>query len=234
MTTRTQGLVMAALAVVLIRLSLTGEYLRFVTTWMRWPLFAAGLILLVLAIRPALGLHPTDEVACHDGEDAGHAGSRSAWLLLLPTLLVFAVTPPPLGAFLAERRGAGSIELQKPVVVALPEGDEPVPLGVGEFSWGAAQKDDPMGLAGRRVVLSGFVSSDKGGGWFVTRLEIGCCAADASVMRVRVTGADAPPRDQWVEVTGTWQEGTGGDDGEPPVIVAEQLKDIAPPEEVYG
>ncbi len=94
MTARTQGLVAALLGAVLLRLALTGEYLRFVLPWMKWPLLATGLALLVMGARPLLG--------------RGIAGvvPSSAWLLLVPPLVVFAITPQPLGAYLAERRPA--------------------------------------------------------------------------------------------------------------------------------
>ena len=55
MNDRTQGLVLAVLSVILIRIAVTGEYLQYVTPWMRWPLLTAGLILLAIGIGPALG-----------------------------------------------------------------------------------------------------------------------------------------------------------------------------------
>lgn len=223
MNTRTQGLVVAVLAVVLIRVAWTGEYLRFVAPWMQWPLVVTGVIMLAMAARPALS------------PDRSHAesGPRSAWLLLLPTLMVFTVPPPALGAFLAERR-ADETNVPAPVVVELPESDEPVPLTVGEFLWGASEKGDPMGLEGRTVTLTGFVSVDNKGNWYVTRFEIGCCAADAQVYRVRVAGVDAPPRDQWVEVTGSWAAGTGRSAGDPATIEPDRIVEIEEPDEVYG
>lgn len=224
MTSRTEGLALAVLAAVLIRLSVTGEYLRFVTPWMRWPLLVTGILLLAMAVRPALGWIPVNEA---------DRAPRSAWLLLLPTLLVFAVTPPPLGAFLAERRSDEAAN-RRYDLAPLPESAGPIPLSPGEFEWGAAQADDPMGIAGKRVRMSGFVSSGKDGDWFVTMLEISCCAADALVARVRVSGHDAPPRDQWVEVTGTWLEGTGQEAGVPATLLAERVVEIAAPRQVYG
>lgn len=225
MTQRTQGLVLAVLAVVLIRLAVTGEYLRFVTPWMRWPMLGAGLVLLAIALRPALGRTPA----------TGDQGApRSAWLLLLPTLLVFAVAPPPLGAFLAERRSDQPAVLRDPIVAPLPESPGPVHLSPGEFAWGVSQTDDPMGIAGRRLTMSGFVSNGNDGEWFLTRLEISCCAADARVTRVRISGPQSPPRDQWVEVTGTWLEGTGRETGVPAALVAEHIVEIDSPSEVYG
>jgi uncharacterized repeat protein (TIGR03943 family) len=221
---RTQGLVLAVVAAVLIRLSVTGEYLRFVTPWMRWPLLAAGLILLAMAVRPAMGWIPATSHA---------TAPRTAWLLFLPVLVVFVVSPPPLGAFLAERRATQAPSLADPIAAPLPETSGPALLSVGEFVWGVSQKDDPIGISARRVTMTGFVSGT-GDNWYVTQLQIACCAADATVARVKVTGHDSPPRDQWVEVTGTWLEGSGLDGDVPATVVAEQVVEIDAPREMYG
>jgi uncharacterized repeat protein (TIGR03943 family) len=231
-TSRTQGIALALMGVVLIRLSVTGEYLRFVTPWMRWPLLGAGLVLVVLAARPLFGAHPGP---ARDSTDTSHETvPRSAWLLLVPTLVVFAVAPPPLGAYLAERRADQAVTLREPDVVRAPAGDGPLPLAVGEFQWGASQPDDPIGLAGREVELSGFVSRDDKG-WYVTDLEVFCCAADAMVMRARVqTDGVAPARDEWVKVVGTWVEGTGSGLGDPPVLAARTVRPIDQPRNPYA
>lgn len=174
----TQGLVAAALAAVLIRISLTGEYLRFVQPWMRWPLLATGLALLLMALRPASGYAPKESWV-----------PATSWLLLLPTLIVFSVVPPPLGAYIAERRPAQTPVLDKaPDRLPVATNGNPVNLGVDEFTWGAAEPGDPMGLKGQAVRLEGFVSTDEEGGWYLTALVIFCCAADVVVERVKITG----------------------------------------------
>lgn len=213
----------ALLAAVLIRLTWTGEYLRFVLPWMRWPLLATGLILLLLAIRPVLG------------RDGGESVPRTTWLLLAPTLIVFAVAPPPLGAFLAERREAQlPPRFAAPSAIPAATASGPLDLGLDEFTWGAAQASDPMGLAGRVVQMDGFVSADPDGGWYLTRLEIYCCAADAVVERVKVIGQPAPPRNQWVRTTGSWVTGTGADLKTAAQIRATDVTRIPTPEDTYG
>jgi uncharacterized repeat protein (TIGR03943 family) len=223
-TPRTQGVVVALLAAVLVRLAWSGEYLRFVRPWMRWPLLGTGLVLLLLALRPALGRG-----------GPGEPVPRPTWLLLVPTVIVFAVAPPPLGAYLAERRDA-QLPPGYSAPRALPAVSDgaPLDLGLDEFAWGAAQDTDVMGLTGRSVRIDGFVSSAPDGGWYLTRLEIYCCAADAVVERVEVDGATAPPRDSWVRVTGTWQPDTGGDDGSIARLTAAGVVRIPTPENPYG
>ena len=223
MTTRTQGLLLAALAVVLIRISLTGEYLHFVTAWMRWPLLATGAILLGMAVRPALLWHTMTP----------STAPRSAWLLFLPAVMVFVVAPPPLGAYLAERRADQPATLTAPEILEAPTDGTPLPVTPGELAWSASQTGDPMGLTDQQVSVIGFVST-AGEDWFLTQLEISCCAADAMVVRLRVEGHPAPPRDQWVQVTGDWVEGTGRRPGEPAVITASDVVVIPMPQQVYG
>ena len=74
--------------------------------------------------------------------------------------------------------------------------------------WRAGVEDGST-IKDRDVRLTGFVSTDENGNWYVTRIAIACCAADASASRVRVEDYDdAPARDSWVAVTGRWVEGT--------------------------
>ena len=224
MKTATQGLVAAALAAVLIRISWTGEYLRFVQPWMRWPLLAAGLALFAMAARPALGYAA-----------GGGRVPRSAWLMLLPTMVVFAVAPPPLGAFVAERRPAQNpATLPPPRVLTANTDGRPLDLGVEEFTWGAAQTDDVMGLRNQVVRMDGFVSTDKTGNWYVSTLVIFCCAADAVVERVKVVGQPAEPRNEWVRVTGTWIEGTGTGSSNPAALQTSEVVRIPTPKDPYS
>lgn len=224
MTSTTQGLVAGALGAVLIRIAWTGEYLHFVLPWMRWPLVATGLVLLLMALRPALGM-----------VGSGDRVPLTSWLLLLPTLIVFSVAPPPLGAFIAERRATQAPEaLPAPARIPASTDGGPVDLVLAEFAWNAAQPDDPMGLRGRPVRMDGFVSADEDGGWYVTQLVIFCCAADVAVERVEIVGQPAPPRDQWVTVTGTWVEGTGGSSSEVARLAAAEVVHIPAPEAPYS
>lgn len=81
MTSSTQGLVAAVLAAVILRISLTGEYLNFVQPWMRWPLLLTSVALLLMALRPALGFGPQ-----------GGPVPRTSWLLLLPALSSYSLS----------------------------------------------------------------------------------------------------------------------------------------------
>lgn len=227
MTRQTQGLLLAFLGTVLLRLALSDGYLRYVTEWMKWPILASGAVMLLLAIGPIF-LDPStrDE---HDGH--GHGGvPRATWLLLLPGLVTFVISPPALGSYLAERRANQSAAAEPAVVAPLAETGTSE-LTLQEFVWRA--QSGGQSLDGRSVTLTGFVSRQDDE-WFVTRMTIGCCAADALAFRVQVDSEEtAPERDQWVEVTGSYVEGSGADATDDPVIAADEVVEIAPPRQTY-
>ncbi len=224
MTRQTQGLLLAFLGAVLLRMSLSDAYLRYVTEWMKWPILVSGVIMLLLAMGPVF----LDPVDTRRG-DHGHGVPKSAWLLLLPGLVTFVISPPELGSFLAERRANQAAAVEPAVVADLDETGSNK-LMLQEFVWRA--QDGGESLLDRRVTLTGFVSVE-GGDWFVTRLSIGCCAADALAFRVRVEGADQPERDQWVRVTGTYVEGTGTRLEDAPALAADEVVEIAKPRQTY-
>lgn len=221
-----QALVLTAIGGIALRVSWTDEYARYVNEWMRWPLFASGLLLVGLAATAALGPAP---------EEPDHPTTRFAWLLLVPVLVAFVVQPPALGSYVAER-SANDLDASAytdAAVAPLPPG-EVVDVTIAGFVARAAT-DDGSTLVDREVRLTGFVTADDAGSWYVTRLSISCCAADAAAFRVRVDGADAPPEEHWVEVTGTWVEGTGVDTArdDTPAVTAADIVTIEPPDRPY-
>ena len=241
MTKPTQGLLLAFLGAVLLRLSLIDDgYTHYVTTWMKWPLAICGVILLLLALGPLLGDRNHEDEASGGGaemggghtDDHGHSHGtvpKVAWLLLLPGLVTFVISPPPLGAYLAERR-ANDVA-SAPAVTTELTGEKNVPVRVEEFVWRA--QADPDSLKGRSVRMTGFVSYDNDGHWYITRMSISCCAADAVAFRVRVDEAETPERDSWVAVTGVWVEGSGATPRDPAAVLAEDVSPTDPPKNTY-
>ncbi len=240
LTRPTQGLLMAFLGAVLVRLALSDAYLRYVTPWMKWPLLVSGVVLVLLAVGLVLAPHdPGDDHGDGDGHGDGGDGHGHGpvpvvtWLLVLPGLVTFVISPPQLGSYLAERRSDETPVVATPASFSDLSGspDEVVPVEVTEFIWRA--QEGGQTLEDRPVELSGFVSYDQDGGWYVTRMAIGCCAADATSYRVEVEGADRPERDQWVDVTGTYRSGTGGAGTGAPVISATAVEETAAPTQTY-
>ncbi|WP_416985610.1 TIGR03943 family putative permease subunit [Streptomyces sp. T028] len=166
----------------------------------------------------------------------GHShGPRTAWLLTLPALALLLFPPPALGSYSAGREAAQRAAQGVGTFPALPEGD-PLTLTVAEFG-SRAIYDSGRSLKGRTVRLTGFVTRGDDGAWYVTRLVVSCCAADATTGKVEIRGADddAPPTDTWVTVTGTWRpKGTLGSDAAwPPVLDAAEVTRVKQPADPY-
>lgn len=221
MNAGTQGLLVGLTGAICLRLALTGEYLRYVNSWMRWPLLLSAFILLALGLRL---------VWARTARGPAH-GPPSTWLMALPILTVFVISPPPLGAYAAQRSaiGVATDRDYRPLAE-----DTVVAMTVSEFQE-RAQWDDT--LEGFHVALTGFVTYDASGNWYVTSIAIACCAADAVAYRARVQGADleAPPENSWVRVTGRWRKppGTRIPRQATPVLDAVEAVAVTAPESPY-
>lgn len=235
MSRAVQAILLLSAAALLVRLVVTGEYLFYVKPGMLPALVASAAVLAVLAAfagrdawAEAERGHARDDHAGH-----GHGEPRAALLLALPLLVVLLIAPAPLGAFSAAR-GAAPPPAPAPVDGFAPLGPgDPVEVKVVEFVQRATEGGGAT-LAARRVRMTGFSTPNPEGGWWLTRMVVGCCAADAYPARIAMRGADAPPADQWVAVTGTWVEGTGSADGSLiPGLVVDGLEPIEQPANPY-
>jgi uncharacterized repeat protein (TIGR03943 family) len=158
------------------------------------------------------------------GHGHGHLGPRAAWALLLPVAAILLVPATPLGSFTANRIDAFAPAVATDALYPELAGD-PADLSIGDFV-ARAVWDDGRTLAGQRVRLVGFVSPDGQQDWYLTRLGLACCAADAYALKVRPLGAPDFPADTWVQVTGTWEPGGGTQ--EPGAIPQIQVETIVP------
>lgn len=141
------------------------------------------------------------------GDGHGHDAPRVAWLLVAPAAVLALVAPPALGAFtVARQTQPAEMATGEPVPELGPDdpGQTHRTIPLVQYRYRALQ-EDTTALAGRQLRLTGFVTPREGGGWYVARIAISCCAADAVGITVVVDGEQgelAP--DQWVEVIGTW------------------------------
>jgi uncharacterized repeat protein (TIGR03943 family) len=233
----------------LVRLSLTGAYERYVRAGMGAWLLVAGVLLaalgLVGVVRAILGrgagtaagaAHAAPDGAAHAASDgAGHAGGhqhrdRVGWLLLAPVLALLLVTPPALGSFGVDRSTVVTVSSGGRTFRALPPG-APVPMTLLEFDQRAADHDGAS-FGTTPVRLTGFVArTADGAGFRIARYQIACCAADAVAAVVRVVGAAGTPpaRDDWVTVTGTFHGSPGG----VPEVLASGLTAVPAPVDPY-
>lgn len=227
-----------------LRITLFGDlYLRYVQAALRPYLIASGAALILLGVTTAVlrsrtHTHPEEDENGPEAEAHGHhhgpAGPRIAWLLTLPALALLLFPPPALGSYSAEREAAQRAAQGVGTFPALPAGD-PVELTLAAFS-SRAIYDSGRSLTGRTVRMTGFVTHGTDDGtWYLTRLMVTCCAADATTSKVEIRGEDAPPTDTWVTVTGIWHPKgkPGSDTAWPPVLDAGSLKTVRQPSDPY-
>ena len=218
------SLVTALVGAVIFKLSVTGDYDNYVKANMRIPLILSALVLLGLGIP---GVYRAVK-------GKGHTPGVS-YVLLAPVVALLVVAPGPLSAFSADRvaaapapqaAGNGKIVLPK-----LPAGAV-VPLNLTEYQDRA--RYEGRSLEGRKVELLGFVMKDDKG-WYVARLRLNCCAADASGTKVRVEGSTAAPAtESWVKVVGTWKDPGGAYPRQGvSVVTAESVTTVPTPDVPY-
>jgi uncharacterized repeat protein (TIGR03943 family) len=218
----TQGIVMLLLGGAVARIVWQGGHLNYVKPSLTIPLLLAAAVLAAVGVAEIWHSRPRAEVAAgsqagpgasHEGDpdpgepahDHSH-GPRVAWLLLIPLFALYLIPPAALGADAAERSGTLVPQATEAFYPPLDAGD-PAELSLIEYS-NRAVFDQGATLDGREVALTGFVTQRPEEGWYVTRMAIACCAADALAVKVVVTGDDPGvwPDDTWVTVVGRFVE----------------------------
>ncbi|MDU0289297.1 TIGR03943 family putative permease subunit [Saccharothrix longispora] len=243
MRRETQNILLVLLGGALLKLAFSGTYLRYVKESLQPWLVVTGAVMVVLAlvaivrdIRAGQRQEQEEEHGhepAHDGHE--HGSSRSPWMLLLPVLAVFLISPPALGADVVNRSDRNTVQEGRASSGFAPlPSDEVVPLTIGEFVTRTAW-DDSGSLDDRTVRLTGFVVR-KDGDVFVARLTISCCAADASPVKAKLVGRDfaALADDQWVEVTGRVVPGSATKETKwVPTFSVSQVVPVPQPEDTY-
>jgi uncharacterized repeat protein (TIGR03943 family) len=185
----------------------SGSYVNYVKPGYRPFLIAAGVVLTLLALT-ALITQWRGRGKAEQQHDHGHHhhGPRIAWLLAVPVFAIVLIAPPALGSFAAQRDSDAPPAPPPAAIAYRPLSATAVTeLRLGEFI-GRAYAPTGTTLKGQQVKLTGFVvsSGKKDRIWYVTRMQISCCAADALALKVAVEGVPAPRENSWVAVTGTW------------------------------
>lgn len=180
--------------------------------------------------------HDHDHADCQEEHDHN---SKVGWALFAPVVTFALILPPALGAAAVERqtntgrKAAEATNQQNQDLKPLPEGD-PVDLPMNVF-WRHVFTDDAKTLKGRTVKITGFAMPQEGKDtWFLARMSVSCCAADAFAYTVQIKDIPAPKKDQWVEVTGTLDPDIPSeDDYRPPALNATSVKKVPEPEVPY-
>jgi len=228
-----------------LRISLFSDlYLRYVQAALRPYLVISGSLLMLLGVVAAVrGMSHRDHEEEHEDHEEeeeahshSHGGPRIAWLLTLPALALLLFPPPALGSYSAGREQAQLAAQGVGTFPALPAA-KVLDISVAQYS-SRAIYDTGHSLKGRTVRMTGFVTHGSNGTWYVTRLVVTCCAADATTSKVEIRGTeatDAPQTDTWVTVTGTWlPKGKLGTDGAwPPLLDATTVTQVKQPADLY-
>ncbi|BBH67361.1 membrane protein [Actinoplanes sp. OR16] len=202
MNRQAQAVVLLLFGGAVLKASLTDLHLRYVKEGLRPFLLLTGAILVLTALFTLwYEYRPRRTAAAGDDHDHAHHEPRVGWLLLLPVIGLLLVAPPALGAFTADQSGTLPAAAESDYG-PLPEGD-PVPVGLLDYA-SRSIYDDGRSLGGRRVKLTGFLSTGPDGGPMLARIVVSCCAADGRPIKVGLSGGPVidVPAGQWVEVVG--------------------------------
>lgn len=233
-----QALVLLTMGVVIWRITWSDLFLNYVKEPMRPLLLVSAGLLVVLGLWSlAIALRQPAEAHSDSGHSHGHDHTRApkvAWLILLPVAAMFIITPPPLGSD-AAARDSGTQPLSQNSdggYEPLPETDGPITLNLDDYA-ARALFDGGQSMADREISLTGFVTENESGGWYLTRFVSSCCAADASAVKVEIQDAPSPPEEQWVTVTGVYTDNGSTDYQKPPAFAAQDVIAIEPPRDTY-
>jgi uncharacterized repeat protein (TIGR03943 family) len=219
-----------AVAGLAVRLVVTGNYRTYVKPTMAPFLILTAGFLFVLGAWSLVSQHRLHRAQQAPQGQSGHV-PQVAWLLVLPVLIVCFLAPSSLGAFTAKRSpDIPPGPVGKVYFAPLPKGD-PVRVPLSAYAERAAYGGESA-LEGRNFVFVAFVTNaeESGPWWYLTRLRIACCAADAVATKVLAVDAAPQPDNQWVTVTGTYLP-VGTD--RIPRLRVEKATPIAQPEDPY-
>lgn len=244
MRRETQNVLLLLLGGAVLKISLNGQYLRYVKPSLQPWLLACGAVAIVLAVVGILrDLNHRTQHRRPEAEHGHHHSSRGPWLLMLPVLAIFLIAPPALGSDKVARSGDRTIAQAsggQPDVdfVELPEGEAPS-LKIGDVVTRVVY-DEAESLQGRQIRIVGFVARGDDGATYLARLVMGCCAADAIPVKVRLEGGSAATEaaqyapDTWLEARGEALLGTATEaNGYTPTFRVTQLTPVEAPPDPY-
>lgn len=234
MKRETENLILLLVGVSLLMVTITGAYTRYVKASMLPWLGTSAAILIVLALL-AMARDIRARRASTATDDHNHGGV--VWLLVLPIALLVFIVPPALNA---QSVSPTSVQVSVSEVRPfedLPAGAAPtVPLPEVLMRIAAG----PAGaLDDRRITVAGFTMRN-GNNVDLAKIVIVCCAADAQIARLHLTGTAAAqaatfPENTWLRVEGTVPAGQKYSGAEwIPSIDITSMERIDPPANTYG
>lgn len=205
MSRETENALLLLVGVSTALITVSGAYTRYVKPGLLPYLAATAVLLIALALAAIVrdirhGRPQDDTDHTHDHRHS----PRVAWLLLIPIALLAFVVPPPIRPQAATVTEVSTDVLRRPFP-PLPDGRAPE-IALPDILIRVAQ-DSAGTLDNRTVTVSGFTMRD-GDRTDLARVVIVCCAADAQLARIRLSGPAATslagyPENTWIKVEGT-------------------------------
>src|SRR5262249_13475428 len=196
-------------------------------------LIAAAVVLIVLAVASIIRDLRSEPVG-----DDGHAHRPwLVWLLLVPIALTTFVVPPPLGAQGAAPEAVAATAPARRAFPPLPAGRAPT-VSIPDVVMRAAA-DSANSLDRRLITITGFTLKYPEG-TDLGRVVIVCCAADAQLARIHLSGpavteAAGYPEDTWLQAEGTVVRGTSSiSTNFIPTMAVSRVTRIDKPTNTYG
>jgi uncharacterized repeat protein (TIGR03943 family) len=182
------SLVLTALGAVLSAKAWDGSYAAFVRTLMRWPLLAAGLVLLAagltgLAVAVAGAVRPRHALPHHEHR---HRLNAITAVALLPVAVLVLLRPAALDAAATDRVATAppTVDTKTPAKPLPGDPNTPLPMKFDDLEGRALAPGGIQTLYGHQLLLEGFIPSSprraQSGEVRIGRYMIWCCAADAS------------------------------------------------------
>ena len=231
MSRETENALLLLIGVSTAIISATGAYTRYVKPSLLPYLVATAVLLIALALAAIVR-----DIRGHaDSHDHQHRPGV-AWLLLIPIALLAFVVPPAIRPDAASVTEVSTDVLRRPFP-PLPDGAAPE-VSLPDVLIRVAQ-DTAGTLDDRTITVTGFTMRD-GDRTDLARVVIICCAADAQLARIRLSGPAAAdvasyPENTWIRVEGKVPAGQSDSSGRTiPTMTVQRVSRTDPPPHPYA
>lgn len=237
MNRETENALLLLIGISTAMVALTGAFTRYVKPSLLPWLIVSAVVLIALALTSIVRdlRHPPHDHQ-HGPDDHSHANGV-LWALGIPVVVLIFVVPPALSprAATATVQAVSNDVLRHPYP-PLPRGSAPelsLPAAVARASY-----DTSGSLADRVVTIIGFTYRD-GSSTDLARITITCCAADARLSRLQLTGPattgiSALPENTWLRVRGVVKPPKADAPQPVPTLTASSIERISAPADQYA
>lgn len=239
MSRETENALLLMVGISIAMVAVTGTFTRYVKpSLLPWLVVAAAALIalaVVSILRELRQPRPEAHVA-HDGHS--HGGGAVVWALGLPVVVLVFVVPPALSPRAATTTTIRQVsnDVLRQAYPPLPAGaapELPLPAAVNRATYDSAGT-----LDGRTITVVGFTYKN-GAAIELARVTITCCAADARLFRLQLTGPGAGvatglPENSWLRVRGVMSPPKHDDPQSIPSLATSSADQIAAPDDQYA